>query len=158
MLDEIEQSLAEEGAQLRYPPEFYMTFREGMLERVYLSSESTDAHLGQLAIPYVHFTNAQDEDGVHHPFMVISTYGLPDTMALLWDVAMPPGDGSVVGYQNQQAMVDEARLGGLAQELPQKREISSAAKSDAWSQKIVDKNQKSEDQNSGEKGESNFRE
>ncbi len=101
MLAAIEDDLAAEGAQMRYPAEFYMTFRDGLLARTLESSESTDGVLGQLTVPYVYFTNETDGDGVHHPFMVIASYGLPDSLALLWDVARPPGDGVDPEFTNQ---------------------------------------------------------
>ena len=100
-LADIEQSLSNEFGQMRYPAEFYLALREGLLSRIYLSAEATDAKLGQYAVPYVYFTNGTDETGMHHPFMVLVTYGLPDTMALLWDVPQPPGDGITPGYLNQ---------------------------------------------------------
>jgi hypothetical protein len=53
-------------------------------------------------VPYVYFTNEQDGNGNSHPFMVIASYGLPDGMALLWDVPQPPGDGTPgLEYTNQ---------------------------------------------------------
>lgn len=101
MLDSIETALAAEGAQLRYPKSFYLTVRDGFFSRVYESSDSTDGILGQLTVPYVFFTNETDDDGNHHPFMVIASYGLPDTLTLLWDVAKPPGDGGTNDYTTQ---------------------------------------------------------
>jgi len=101
MLSAIETSLNAEGEQMRYPAEFYLAFREGLFSRVYQSSDSTDGELGELTVPYVYFTNETDNDGVHHPFMVIASYGLPDSLTLLWDVAKPPGDGLVQDYNDQ---------------------------------------------------------
>lgn len=101
MLETIESDLISEGSQLRYPKEFYLAFRAGLLSRVLTSSDSTDGTVGQLTVPYVYFTNATDDQGVHHPFMVIASYGIPDSMALLWDVARPPGDGNGGSYEQQ---------------------------------------------------------
>ena len=101
MITAIEASLSDEGAQLRYPAEFYLAFRAGLFSRILQSSDSTDGVLGELTVPYVFFTNEADNDGVHHPFMVIASYGLPDSLSLLWDVAKPPGDGLVQEYNNQ---------------------------------------------------------
>ena len=101
MIAAIEASLTAEGAQLRYPAEFYTTFRAGLFARRVQSSDSTDGVLGQLSVPYVYFTNASDDSGNHHPFMVIASYGLPDSMTLLWDVPKPPGDGIDPEYANQ---------------------------------------------------------
>lgn len=116
---EIERALASQDSQLRYPKEFYMTFREGMLERIYLSSEATDAQLGQYTVPYVYFTNATDEEGIYHPFMVIATYGLPDTQALLWDVVQPPGDGITGGF-NDQSVTRSYHKEGFVMKVPMK--------------------------------------
>ncbi len=101
MLTQIENDLALEGAAMRYPAEFYLAFREGLLSRVLISSDSTDGVIGQLTVPYVFFTNETDSSNTHHPFMVISSYGIPDGMALLWDVPRPPGDGETPGYESQ---------------------------------------------------------
>jgi len=102
MIATIESTLAGESALLRYPAEFYTAFRAGLFSREYQSSDSTDGVLGQLTVPYVYFTNEADDEGVHHPFMVIASYGLPDSLTLLWDVAKPPGDGLVIypSYNN----------------------------------------------------------
>lgn len=102
MLTTIQDTLESEGAAMRYSSDFYLTFREGMLSRIYESSDSTDGQLGQNTIPFVYFTNEMDDDGVHHPFMVIASYGLPDSLTLLWDVPKPPGGGDGATYDEQQ--------------------------------------------------------
>jgi hypothetical protein len=102
MLSTIETTLAAEGSQLRYPADFYITFRAGLFSRTVQSADATDSTLGQATVPYVFFTNEADADGVHHPFMVIASYGIPDSLALLWDVAKPPGDGGAgIEYEDQ---------------------------------------------------------
>lgn len=101
MIAEIRASLIAENANLRYPLEFYLEFREGLFARSLQSSDSTDGVIGQLTVPYVFFTNETDSDGTHHPFMVIASFGLPDSLALLWDIAKPPGDGNDPEYDNQ---------------------------------------------------------
>jgi hypothetical protein len=102
MLSTIETTLAAEGSQLRYPADFYITFRSGLFSRTIQSADATDSTLGQATVPYVFFTNEADADDVHHPFMVIASYGIPDSLALLWDVAKPPGDGVAgVEYEDQ---------------------------------------------------------
>jgi hypothetical protein len=100
-LDEIEAALASQKSQMRYPREFYLAFREGLFDRVLQSAESVDAVIGTLTVPYVYFTNAQDTSGNYHPFMVIATHGLPDTLANLLDVPHPPGDGLSGQYEDQ---------------------------------------------------------
>lgn len=102
MLTTIQDTLESEGATMRYSSDFYLTVREGMLSRIYESSDSTDGQLGQNTIPFVYFTNEMDDDGVHHPFMVIASYGLPDSLTLLWDVPKPPGGGDGATYDEQQ--------------------------------------------------------
>ncbi|GAB6043365.1 hypothetical protein [Endothiovibrio diazotrophicus] len=101
MLTTIQQGLASEGLALRYPAEFYLAFRDGLLARTLQTADSTDGELGQLTVPYVYFTNASDGEGSHHPFLVIASYDLPDAPALLWDVAKPPGDGLTADYPSQ---------------------------------------------------------
>jgi len=101
MLDTIANDLAGEGASLRYSKAFYLALRAGLLTRTSHSSDATDIPLGELTVPYVYFTNETDGNGVHHPFMVIASYGVPEGMALLWDVAKPPGDGLTGDYNTQ---------------------------------------------------------
>lgn len=101
MLDQIDADLAAQGSALRYPKAFYLAFREGLFARSITSMDATDPTLGQLTVPYVYFTNSTDAQGVLHPFMVIASYGLPDSLALLWDVPTPPGDGNSQEYSNQ---------------------------------------------------------
>lgn len=104
MITEIETSLADEGAQLRYPAAFYTAFREGLFARRVQSSDSSNGVLDQHSVPYVYFTNEADGQGVHHPFMVVTSYGVPDGLALLWDVARPPGDGTEGTEYEQQSV------------------------------------------------------
>ena len=103
MLTTIAATLAAEGAALRYPAELYQVARAHMLSRKVQVSDYYDAPLGQHSIPYVYFTNEADADGVHHPFMVIASYGVTEGMVHLWDVARPPGDGAPgTSYPDQQ--------------------------------------------------------
>lgn len=101
MLDTIKADLAAEGASMRYPAEFYLTWREGMLSRTLVSAGTFDGSVGQKSVPLVYFTNEASADGTHHPFMVIATYGLPDSLSLFWDIPRPPGDGLGGGYDNE---------------------------------------------------------
>lgn len=100
-LDEIETALASQNSQMRYPREFYLAFREALFNRRVHSSESADASIGALTVPYVYFTNETDENDDYHPFMVIATHDIPDTLALLGDVPRPPGDGLAGDYTTQ---------------------------------------------------------
>lgn len=101
MLDNIDVTLAEQGSQTRYPQSFYLSFREGLFKRTIQSSESVDGTLGEPTVPYVYFTNEVGADGIAHPFMVVSTRGVPDALAILGDVARPPGDGLTGRYEEQ---------------------------------------------------------
>lgn len=101
MLDAIDADLAAQGSQTRYPQAFYLNFREGLFKRVLQSMESVDGNLGDHTVPYVYFTNEVDDDGHRHPFMVVSTHGVPDSLAILGDVPRPPGDGITGRYEQQ---------------------------------------------------------
>jgi hypothetical protein len=101
MLDEIESALASQDTQLRYPREFYLILRAGLLNVPQEAGEVTDTVLGTRTVPYVYFTNEMDSLGDYHPFMVVATRGVPDSLALLRDVPRPPGDGLGGGYENE---------------------------------------------------------
>lgn len=101
MLAAIQRDLVAQGASLRYPISFYTLLREGMLKRTLVSADSFNGQLGQRSVPFVYFTNETDDTGKHHPFMVVATYGLPDSLSLLWDIPRPPGDGRGGGYPNE---------------------------------------------------------
>ncbi|MFT7694172.1 MAG: hypothetical protein ACI8P2_002803 [Candidatus Latescibacterota bacterium] len=102
MLATIESTLIAEGASLRYPVDFYNTVRANMLSRKVQVADYYDVAIGQHSIPYVYFTNEVDGEGVHHPFMVIASYGVTEGMVNLWDVPRPPGDGTPgTGYDEQ---------------------------------------------------------
>ena len=101
MIDTIATHLAAQGSQMRYPKEFYLAIREGFLKRTLVTSEAMDATMGELTVPYVYFTDEVDSDGNYHPFMVVATHGLPDTIAGLGDVPHPPGDGLSGQYPDQ---------------------------------------------------------
>lgn len=101
MLDSIDAALAMQGSQTRYPQEFYLSFRDGLFKRIVQSLESVDGKLGDHTVPYVYFTNERDTHGDYHPFMVVSTHGVPDSLAILGDVPRPPGDGLTGRYEQQ---------------------------------------------------------
>ncbi len=106
MLDTIEASLAAEGARLRYPKALYLAFRKGALNTLLKSDGIANGTLGMNTVPYVYFTNAADDTGVHHPFMVIATYSIADKPNRLQDVSRPPGDGSTAHYPDQNVTRD----------------------------------------------------
>ena len=120
MLSTIESTLATEGASLRYPTAFYNTVRENMLTRKVLVSDNYDTVLDQLSIPYVYFTNETGTDGLHHPFMVIASYGVTEGMTHLWDVPRPPGDGTPGTSYTEQTVTRNAGAQGYFAKIPMK--------------------------------------
>ena len=44
-----------------------------MLSHTFGAIDEVNAELGESTVPFVYFTNAQDEDGAYHPFMVVGT-------------------------------------------------------------------------------------
>ena len=85
-LDEIETTLINNGSSLRYPKAFYLALRENMLSHDISSSDIYNAELGNRTIEHVYFTNASDDNGVPHPFMVIGSHCLAARPNLLLDV------------------------------------------------------------------------
>ena len=57
--------------------------------------------LGEKTVENVYFTNAADDDGMYHPFMVIASHNAPAGPQFLIDVARPPGDGIGGTYEDQ---------------------------------------------------------
>ena len=97
-LDAIEATLASQGASLRYPKDVYLTFRESMLNYDFSAADMYNSVLGESTVENIYFTNAADDNGVYHPFMVIASHNAPSGPQFLIDVARPPGDGSGEGY------------------------------------------------------------
>ena len=101
ILDEIETTLTNAGAQLRYPKAFYLALRENMLSHTIASSDVYGATLGDRTNKYVYFTNATDDNGVPHPFLVTASFAASTRPNQLIDVSRPPGDGEGDGYEKQ---------------------------------------------------------
>ncbi|MAJ51734.1 MAG: hypothetical protein CMB82_09000 [Flammeovirgaceae bacterium] len=99
MLDQIETTLTNAGAELRYPKEFYLALRENMLSHTIASTDVYGAELGARTNKYVYFTNATDNNGVPHPFLVTTSYAASTRPNQLIDVSRPPGDGGSGGYE-----------------------------------------------------------
>ena len=98
-LDQIEAALTNAGESLRYPKELYMIARANMLSHTFGAIDEVNAELGESTVPFVYFTNAQDDSDVYHPFMVVGTRNGTGGPNFLIDVARPPGDGSGT-YEN----------------------------------------------------------
>ncbi len=120
MLTSIESTLAGEDASLRYPVALYKAARESMLARKVLVSDNYNTTINQLSVPYVYFTNETDSDGIHHPFMVIASYGVTEGMTHLWDVPRPPGDGIAGTTYSEQAVTRNAGTQGYFAKIPMK--------------------------------------
>jgi hypothetical protein len=101
ILDEIETTLTNAGAELRYPKAFYLALRENMLSHTIASTDVYGATLGDRTNKYVYFTNATDDNGVPHPFLVTTSYAASTRPNQLIDVSRPPGDGEGGGYEEQ---------------------------------------------------------
>ena len=93
-LDQIEAALKDANESLRYPKQLYLTARANMLSHTFGAIDEVNAELGESTVPFVYFTNTQDDSGVYHPFMVVGTRNGTGGPNFLIDVARPPGDGS----------------------------------------------------------------
>jgi len=102
MLDQIEADLTNQGATLRYPKSFYLALRENMLSHTIESSDIYNIRLGENNIHSVYFTNALDDELVHHPFMVVACFAVASRPNFLQDVNRPPGASGGPGYAESQ--------------------------------------------------------
>lgn len=118
-LNEIESTLTTNGESLRYDKEVYLTFRENLLSRTLSSTDIYNGRLNERLVAYVYFTNAADDSGAHHPFMVIASHNISDSPNYLIDVSRPPGDGSGGGYA-EQSITRNAVLGYFLIKIPLK--------------------------------------
>ena len=87
----IKSALQSKGESLRYDTAFYTAFRDGLLAGKLHSDAVSDGTPGQNLVPYVFFTNEQDDSGNYHPFMVIVSYGNGPGPHGLQDITRPPG-------------------------------------------------------------------
>ena len=109
-LDAIEASLTGQGATLRYSKDVYLTFRESLLSYEFGAVDMYNSVLGEATVENVYFTNAADDDGVYHPFMVIASHNAPAGPQFLIDVARPPGDNCCEGGYEEQNVTRNAVL------------------------------------------------
>ncbi|MGL1889265.1 MAG: T9SS type A sorting domain-containing protein [Reichenbachiella sp.] len=119
MLDEIEATLESVNASLRYPKEFYLALRNTMLEQVIASTDIYGTKLGANTIPHVYFTNATDDDGVPHPFMVIGALATSTRPNFLLDVNRPPGATPGAEY-GESEVTRNGKLGEFLVKIPLK--------------------------------------
>ena len=100
-LDQIEAALNDGNESLRYDKSLYMTIRDNMLSHTFAAVDEENAVLGERTVPFVYFTNAEDDEGKYHPFMVVGAHNGTGGPNFLIDVARPPGDGSSNDYGAQ---------------------------------------------------------
>lgn len=98
-LDNIIITLTAEGASLRYDKSLYLAFRENALSHVFASQDLYNSQVGERTVAHVYFTNAADDDKIHHPYMVVASHNATPRPNFLVDVARPPGDGTGA-YEN----------------------------------------------------------
>lgn len=119
MLDEIETTLTENGASLRYPKNFYLAVRENMLSQKIASTDIYGGKLGYNTVAHVYFTNASDDNGIPHPFMVIASHAVSTRPNQLVDVSRPPGAEQGVGY-GESTVTRNGKLGEFLVKIPLK--------------------------------------
>ena len=118
-LDNIETTLINNGSSLRYPKAFYLALRENILSHQISSSDIYNAELGYNTTEHVYFTNASDDNGIPHPFMVIGSHCLAARPNLLLDVNRPPGENTGTGYA-QSEVTRHGKLGQFLVKIPLK--------------------------------------
>ena len=106
MLKQITSDLADSGESLRYSPEVYLAFRNGLLNTKLKGATTVNGLIEQNTVPYVFFTNETDGSDVRHPFMVLTTYSIADKPNRLLDVPAPPGGSGGRGYGSQKVTRD----------------------------------------------------
>ncbi|MBL4605232.1 MAG: T9SS type A sorting domain-containing protein [Flavobacteriaceae bacterium] len=119
-LDAIEVSLTTEGNSLRYDKSTYLEFRKNLLGRTFASSDIYNGKYGASTVANVYFTNAKDDFGVSHPFMVIASHNVSDSPNYLIDVARPPGDGTPGTQYPDQTITRNAVLEAQLNKIPLK--------------------------------------
>ncbi len=117
MLDAIETTLVNSGDSLRYPKQFYLDARENMLSHIIASTDIYNGRVGNNTVEHVYFTNASDDSGVPHPFMVIASHAVSARPNLLLDVNRPPGGSGGPGYAESQ-VTRHGKLGEFLMKIP----------------------------------------
>jgi len=123
MLDEIESSLTANGESLRYDKSVYTAFRNGLLSQINNTDSIANGERGQNTVPYVYYTNEQDEQGNYHPFMCIASYSITDRPNHLLDVPRPPGDGT--GTYGNSKVTRDATLQDYLFKIPMKKYVEN---------------------------------
>jgi hypothetical protein len=118
-LNSIESNLINNSATLRYPKAFYLSLRENMLSHEISSSDIYNGLVGNRTIEHVYFTNASDDSGVPHPFMVVASHAVSARPNALVDVNRPPGGSGGPGY-GQSQITKNGKLGEFLLKIPLK--------------------------------------
>ncbi len=118
-LDAVEATLISSGDSLRYPKAFYLALRENMLSHTISSTGIYNGLEGERTVEHVYFTNATDDNGVPHPFMVIASHAISARPNLLVDVNRPPGGVAGLGYA-QSPVTRHGKLGEFLIKVPLK--------------------------------------
>ncbi|MBT3839980.1 MAG: T9SS type A sorting domain-containing protein, partial [Candidatus Marinimicrobia bacterium] len=109
-IDNIESTIIDDGASLRYSKDVYLAFRDYLLSYKFAAEDMYNSVLGESTVANVYFTNAADDEGTHHPFMVIASHNSPSGPQFLIDVARPPGDNCCEGGYPEQNITRNAVL------------------------------------------------
>ena len=118
-LDAIEATLTSNSSALRYPKAFYLALRENMLSHEISSTDIYNGLLGNRTVEHIYFTNASDDAGVPHPFMVMATHALSARPNGLVDVNRPPGGSGGPGYAESQ-VTKHGKVGEFLMKIPLK--------------------------------------
>lgn len=119
MLDAIEARLTASDATLRYPKEFYLALRDNMLAHKIASNDIYGGREDYNTVSDVYFTNATDDEGVPHPFMVIASHAVSTRPNQLVDVNRPPGAEMGVSY-GESTVTRNGKLGEFVNKIPLK--------------------------------------
>lgn len=117
MLDAIEARLSANGISMRYPKEFYLALRDNMLDHKIASNDIYGGREGYNTVSDVYFTNATDNEGDPHPFMVIVSHAVSTRPNQLVDVNRPPGAEMGVSY-GESTVTRNGKLGEFVNKIP----------------------------------------
>jgi len=117
-LDAIEIALASQGDSMRYDKSVYLAFRDNMLSHILGAVDIYNAQLDRRTVAHVYFTNAKDDGGDYHPFMVIAAHDATAGPNFLIDVPRPPGDGVTAPMYEDQTITRTAILEGKLVKIP----------------------------------------
>ena len=90
-----------------------------MLSRKTVAVDEVNCVIDTPLVAHVYFTNAKDDNGEYHPFMVVATHNGSGGPNFLVDVARPPGDG-LSGSYDQQSVTRNAMLDAALCKIPLK--------------------------------------